>query len=61
MLRVMQNSILDVGKSGFVPAEFEFAPEPELGICPETHGKETDVKMATIKEKEEVTVDGEWG
>jgi hypothetical protein len=66
-LRVMKNGILDVGKSRFMPAKFEFAPEPELGIVgegdteSETDDEDTDVEMGNIKEKEEVTADDELG
>jgi hypothetical protein len=28
----MENGILDIGKSRFMPVTFEFATEPELGI-----------------------------
>jgi hypothetical protein len=66
-LRVMKNGILDVGKSRFMPAKFEFAPEPELGIVgerdteSETDDEDTDVEMATIEEEEEITADDELG
>lgn len=66
-LEAMENGILDVGKSRFMPAEFEFAPEPELGIVgegdteSETDNEDMDVEMATIEEKEEAAVDDELG
>ena len=52
----MKNGILDVGKSRFMPAKFEFAPEPELGIVGEGDtesetDKDADVETATIEEK----------
>jgi len=64
-LRVMKNGTVDIGKSRFMPAKFEFAPEPELDIVgegyteSETDDEDTDVEMETIKEKEEVTADDE--
>jgi hypothetical protein len=58
---------LDVGKSRFMPTEFEFAPEPELDNVgegdteSETDDEDTYVEMETIKEKEEITADDELG
>jgi hypothetical protein len=66
-LRVMKNGTVDIGKSRFMPAEFEFAPEPELDIVgegdmkSETDDEDTDVEMETIKEEEEITADDELG